>query len=154
MPRLPPTRPTRAGFTLVELLIVVMILGIIGRIAVPSFGSPTAQSKEAAMLFNLVAVRSSIERYRLEHDATYPVVFATQLVIPTSKSGVPGKSIPPYFPYGFPRNPVSNQCTVREVVDMPAAPDDSTGWVYAIRTGDFRANLSGNAPSGKPWFDL
>jgi len=153
MPSPSPPRP-RAGLTLVELLIVVMILGIIGRIAVPSFGSPTAQSKEAAMLFDLIAVRRTIERFKLEHDETYPVVFATQLLIPTNKSGMPGKSIPPYFPYGFPRNPVSNECTVREVVDMPAGPDDSTGWVFAIRTGDFRANLSGNAPSGKAWFDL
>jgi prepilin-type N-terminal cleavage/methylation domain-containing protein len=143
-----------SGFTLVELLIVVMILGILGKVALPSFGSPVAQSKEAALLFNLVAVRSSIERYKVEHDQTYPVVFATQLVIPTSKSGLPGSYYPPYFPQGFPRNPLTGENSVREVVTMPAGPDDSTAWVYALSTGDFRANMSGTGPSGKPFFDL
>jgi hypothetical protein len=43
---------------------------------------------------------------------------------------------------------------VREVVLMPAEPDDTTGWLLAITTGEFRANLSGIAPSGKAYFDL
>jgi prepilin-type N-terminal cleavage/methylation domain-containing protein len=150
---LPPRRPP-AGLTLVELLIVVVVLGILGRVAIPTFGSPVAQSKEATLLFNLVAVRTTIERYRVEHDQTYPVLFATQLLIPTDKSGLPGSYYPAYLPAGFPRNAICESATVREVVTMPDAPDDSSAWIYAISDGDFRANLSGQAPSGKDWFDL
>lgn len=147
--------PCRAcsGFTLVELMIAVVILGILSAVAVPNFGSPVRDSKEAALLFDLVAIRTALERFKAQHDQTYPVVFAAQLTIATDKAGLPGTTYAPYLPHGFPRNPISGDANVREVVTMPDAPDDSTGWIYALTTGEFRANVSGTAPSGKYYFD-
>jgi prepilin-type N-terminal cleavage/methylation domain-containing protein len=144
----------REGFTLVELLIVVTVLGILAGVTVPHFRSPVRDSKEAALLFNLTEVRTAIERYRAQHDDSWPVVFSTQLSITTSAKGLPGSGCGPYLRHGFPANPVNESALVREVVLMPAEPDDTTGWLLAITTGEFRANLSGIAPSGKAYFDL
>jgi general secretion pathway protein G len=144
----------REGFTLVELLIVVTVLGILAGVTVPHFRSPVRDSKEAALLFNLTEVRTAIERYRAQHDDSWPVVFSTQLTISTEASGLPGSRYGPYLRHGVPRNPINESPLVKEVVVMPSVPDDTTGWLLAISTGEFRANVSGTAPSGKAYYDL
>jgi len=153
----PPSRSfggSPGGFTLIELLLVVTILGILGGIAAPHLRSPVRDCKEAALLFNLTEVRTAIERYRVQHDANWPVVFATQMTIATRPSGLPGPGCGPYLRHGFPINPVNESALVKEVVTMPASPDGSSGWLLAISNHEFRANVAGTAPSGKAWFDL
>jgi prepilin-type N-terminal cleavage/methylation domain-containing protein len=59
------------GFTLVELLIVVIILAILAAIVIPQFSSATADTKEAALDSNLAGLRNAIELYKAQH-ATYP----------------------------------------------------------------------------------
>jgi prepilin-type N-terminal cleavage/methylation domain-containing protein len=144
----------REGFTLVELLIVVTVLGILAGVTVPHFRSPVRDSREAALLFNLTEVRTAIERYRAQHDDSWPVVFSTQLTISTEASGLPGSRYGPYLRHGVPRNPINESPLVKEVVVMPSVPDDTTGWLLAISSGEFRANVSGTAPSGKAYYDL
>jgi prepilin-type N-terminal cleavage/methylation domain-containing protein len=56
-------RPIQAGFTLVELLIVVIILAVLAAIIVPQFSSSTIDAKEAALDANLARLRSSIELF-------------------------------------------------------------------------------------------
>lgn len=143
-----------SGFTLIELLLVVTILGILGGVAAPHLRSPVRDCKEAALLFNLTEVRTAIERYRAQHDASWPVVFATQLTIATRPNGLPGAGFGPYLRHGFPVNPVNELSLVKEVVTMPAQPDGTSGWLLALSNHEFRANVAGLAPSGKAWFDL
>ncbi len=65
------------GFTLVELLIVVIILGILAAIVIPQFSSSTTDAKESALDANLAAMRNAIELYRVQHNAIYPGAVAT-----------------------------------------------------------------------------
>jgi type II secretory pathway pseudopilin PulG len=146
MSKRPPAHRPGPSLRPIELLLVGVMLGILGPAGLPSFGSPTALSKEAALVFDLCAVRSAIERHKVEQLAR-----AQDWVVAALAADA---HCPSCFPHGLPRNPVSALDSVREVVDMPAAPDGSTGWIYASRTGEFRANVRGTAPSGKPWFDL
>ena len=65
-------RPIQAGFTLVELLIVVIIIAILAAIVVPQFSTSTREAQEAALDANLSAMRSAIELYRVQHNSVYP----------------------------------------------------------------------------------
>jgi prepilin-type N-terminal cleavage/methylation domain-containing protein len=65
-------RPIQAGFTLVELLIVVIILAVLAAIIVPQFSSATIDAKEAALDANLARVRSAIELFQAQHATIYP----------------------------------------------------------------------------------
>jgi general secretion pathway protein G len=69
-------RHGRHGFTLVELLIVVIILAILAAIVIPQFSSATTEAKEAALDSNLGGLRNAIELYKAQH-VTYPGAVAT-----------------------------------------------------------------------------
>lgn len=75
MPMSPRTLVQR-GFTLVELLIVVIILAILAAIVIPQFSSATDDTKEAALDANLGGLRNAIELYKAQHS-TYPGATAT-----------------------------------------------------------------------------
>lgn len=59
------------GFTLVELLIVVIILAILAAIVVPQFASTAEDAKESALDTNLSNMRSAIDLYYQQHGE-YP----------------------------------------------------------------------------------
>lgn len=62
----------RAGFTLVELLIVVIILAILAAIVIPQFSSSTTDAKESALDANLASMRAATELFRVQHGTIYP----------------------------------------------------------------------------------
>jgi prepilin-type N-terminal cleavage/methylation domain-containing protein len=65
-------RLVHAGFTLVELLIVVIILAILAAIVIPQFASSTTDAQESALDANLAALRSAIELFKVQHNNVYP----------------------------------------------------------------------------------
>jgi len=64
------------GFTLVELLIVVIILSILAAIVVPQFASSTTDAKYSTLDTNLGALRAATEVYYQQHGA-YPSAVAS-----------------------------------------------------------------------------
>lgn len=67
----------QAGFTLVELLIVVIILAILAAIVIPQFSSATIDAQESAIKANLEALRSATELFKVQHNNVYPGATAT-----------------------------------------------------------------------------
>lgn len=67
----------RKGFTLIELMIVVAIVGILSAIAIPKFANMVRRSYEGATKGNLGALRSAISIYYGENDGFYPVPTAS-----------------------------------------------------------------------------
>jgi general secretion pathway protein G len=55
-----------AGFTLMELMIVMMIIGILATLAVPSFKSAIKSAKEAVLKEDLRVMRSAIDSYTMD----------------------------------------------------------------------------------------
>jgi len=60
---------TKKGFTLIELMIVVAIIGILAAIAIPNFLRFQAKSKQSEAKTNLGAIGTTAEAYRAERDS-------------------------------------------------------------------------------------
>jgi general secretion pathway protein G len=152
-------RRSRSGFTLVELLIVVIILGVLAAVVIPQFANASADAKESSVRSNLATVRQAISLYRVQHNETYPgqggwSQFVTQLTTGTMGDGSPGSKYGPYLRDQFPDNAFTGTSTGKTVATMPASPSGTEAWIYCTTDGQLRANLAGTAPSGTLYFDL
>lgn len=112
-------KANKKGFTLIELMIVVAIIGILAAIAIPKFADLIRKSNEGATKGNLGSVRSAISIYYGEMEGTYPVNFAYLTtkyldVIPEAKNYYHG-----------------NASTYSTASSMP----DEAGWWYQQTNG-------------------
>ncbi len=133
------TRPA-LGFTLVEILIVVVILGILAAVVVPQFASASETARSSSLKGSLQVIRSQVELYHAQHDSTYPSlaqlgaawnVLLSRTDITGDVGSPPVDGVHVYGPYikKMPINPFEDSQTVS---DTAAA---GVGWVYDETTG-------------------
>jgi len=78
------------GFTLVELLIVVIILAILAAIVVPQFASTTNDARDSAADSTLAGLRSAIDLYNQQHNNVYP---GAVTAVPAACAGTAGLGV-------------------------------------------------------------
>ena len=143
----------KKGFTLVEILIVVIILGILAAIVIPQFTEASNDARESALVSDLQTVRSQLELYKVQHIERYPNLdedgaadtdnFVTRLTGRTDQDGKVNTSgaFGPYL-QKFPTNPFAstNSNGVTFGTADPAPGNDNSGWYFNTSTGKFSAN--------------
>jgi general secretion pathway protein G len=72
MRRTRPAVPRSAGFTLVEILIVVVILGVLAAVVIPQFASATQDTRKTAFAQDLRIFKDALLRYELDNDQMPP----------------------------------------------------------------------------------
>jgi type IV pilus assembly protein PilA len=80
-----------AGFTLVELLIVMLIVGLLAAIAIPAFFTQTSKAKDSGAKADVNAAETAIETYRIDRGGSYVGATAPALasIEPTLSGDVP-----------------------------------------------------------------
>ncbi|HUS91849.1 MAG TPA: prepilin-type N-terminal cleavage/methylation domain-containing protein [Phycisphaerae bacterium] len=164
----------RTGFTLVEILIVVIILGILAVIVLPEFSNASATARAAMLQDDLRLMRSQLIVFKAQHlgiAAGYPNGDPTQAPTEsaltahltlasaadgrTAELGTPGFRFGPYL-REIPENPINGKRTVRLLANgaaFPGTPQDVYGWIYQPSTLTLKADSSGADDNGIAFFD-
>jgi len=141
----------RRGFTLLEILIVVVLLAVLAAAIIPHVGDAIGDAKQSTLLDNQRELNLAVQRYRSEHGGSLPPGMR-RLIVRTDSSGAVD-SAGPYGPYllAVPVNPLNDS---RNVVHVPtlASVDLSKygGWVWDTSTGQIAGGLSPTATTSGP----
>lgn len=123
------------GFTLVELVMVIVIIGALSAIIVPNFVDYTGKSGAQSTRANIQIIRSAIQTYRSENTGSLPPTLA-QLVTDGFLPTVPEDGL---------KNINAEKAG--------GAVDDAGGWIYFSTTGVVKPNLAGSDTYGKNFAD-
>ncbi len=122
----------KRGFTLVEIILVIIIIGILAAIIVPKFAGQSDKAKIATTKANLNSLRSAVRLWQSDNDGTPPAALAN--LVPNYIRAIPEEAITPS-------------------TDVGAANDGTGGWVYTAADGDVSVNLAGNDSNGDAYAD-
>ena len=117
----------KKGFTLIELVVVMVLIGSLALIIVPKYVNNVAKGKIATTKANIESIRSAASLYSSNNSGSYPATLAT--MVPTYLRAVPKEA-------------------VTGVSTEVAANNGAGGWVYVAASGDVSVNLAGNDAEG------
>ena len=111
--------PKAAGFTLVEIMIVVLIIGILLAIAIPNFVTARNSSRSRACVANLKQIDSAKQQYIMDNKLA-------STVTPTSAN------LAPTYIRAFPTCPASGSYTIGDGNTNPSCSFSDTQYPHAL----------------------
>lgn len=168
-------RPARGAFTLIEILIVVVILGVLAAIVIPELSSASRQAREGVLKDDVRFMREQIFRFKIQHDDVAPgypagnpagapteALFIAQMTTYTDLRSNTNANYSNTFRFGpyltrIPDNPLTGKSGVHVVANgapLPAADRSQPyGWIYKPETSEFIPNLDGTDLESKPYIN-
>jgi general secretion pathway protein G len=116
------------GFTLIELIVVMVIIALLASLAVPKYFGSVQKSKDAVLKENLTLMRGALDKFYGDNDK-YPAAL-DELVSRKYLRSVP-------------QDPLTESATTWIVVPPE---DPEKGGVFDVHSG-----ADGNAPNGSPY---
>jgi len=164
------THQLQRGFTLVELLIVVIILAILAAIVVPQFASSTTDAEVSSLDTTLTNMRSAVDLYFQQHGE-YPGAL-TAVVATCPNSGTPGTGVAPTGTVGVAQTFLDQMsmytdtdgkaCSTTDTTfkfgpylkkkDLPSNPVSKTNALSVVAIGDLV--MAGASPAAGWKFDV
>ncbi len=129
----------RSGFTLIELVVVILILGILAGVAAPKLFSTSGKANESSARTSLTVIRDAIELYASQNGAV--PTWTNSAAFHTALNPYLRGSVFPSCPVGSGGNAVTNT----------GSTDGLTAWRYS--GGEFFINNGDAAPSGAGDYD-
>jgi general secretion pathway protein G len=153
------------GFTLVEILIVVVILGILAAIVIPQFTNASETAKASSLTSQLQTIRSQLELYQVQHNGNYPDLSVAStldadtntwnpLTKATDLNGTINAATGAFGPYlqqspsngfipgtGTPALNITVNMTGDGTAAVAAPGYTNVGWAYSMDTGEIKANI-------------
>ena len=100
------------GFTLIELMVVIVVIGILAAIAIPNFITMQDRAREGAVKGNMHTVQLAIEDFAVRNEGTYPLAADDATIQANLQGGA------------YPENPFTNvPCTLNWAA-VPATSGD------------------------------
>ncbi len=125
----------RTAFTLIEILIVVIILGILAAIVVPQFSTATSDARAGNLKAQLSSIQNQVELYAAQRNGLYPDLSADWDDLTTNN-----------FLKDIPSNPAwptqATQSSVTEVTTAGVRGSSSAAWVFNVEASEFQIYAS------------
>ena len=132
-----------SGFTLIEILVVVVVLGILGGIVIPQFKPAATEAKTSRLCSDLQVMRAQIGLYKIQHSDELPgttpgVSFQQAMTEKTDADGTLNAAgrYGPYVPK-IPTNPFNDL----DSIEIDGVVGGGThGWHFNTTTGAIHAD--------------
>ena len=162
---------SKKGFTLLEVLVITILLGILATICVPMFSNASDSARASMLADNLRVWRMQISVFWAEHRDIAPgysdegsdpteslfsahMTLSSKETMETAATGTADYDFGPYMQQ-IPENPINRKTTIQIVPDgqdFPTSADDSHGWIYKPETLTLKADCAGEDEVGRKFF--